>query len=178
MRLTLGIFIALVLIILVYLFLWHTVAGFNIRAVGANQRFAESAGINVSKTMMTSFLISGGLAGMAGAVHLLGTDHYMLETFLSGFGYDSIAAALVGQLHPLGLLLGGFFFGALRAGSNNLQISLGLPSTLIFIVQALVIVFVLASYHIRFGKRWWKREKEADLNLSPASAKDLRGKNG
>lgn len=163
MRLHPGIFIALILIALCYFFLWHTVPGFNIRFVGANQRAAEAAGINVSKTMMTSFLISGSLAGLAGTLHIIGTEYRMLESFLSGFGYDAIAAALVGQLHPFGVLLGGFFFGALRSGSNGMQISLGIPSTLIYVIQALIILFVLASYHIRFGWRWWKREKQMDV---------------
>ncbi|NPV77345.1 MAG: ABC transporter permease [Anaerolineae bacterium] len=163
MRLHPGIFIALILITLGYFFLWHTVPGFNIRFVGANQRAAEAAGINVPKTMMTSFLISGSLAGLAGTLHIIGTEYRMLESFLSGFGYDAIAAALVGQLHPLGVLLGGFFFGALRSGSNGMQISLGIPSTLIYVIQALIILFVLASYHIRFGWRWWKREKQRDV---------------
>ncbi|MCC6146425.1 MAG: ABC transporter permease [Anaerolineaceae bacterium] len=163
MRLHPGIFIALILVVLCYFFLWRTVPGFNIRFVGANQRAAEAAGINVPKTMLTSFLISGSLAGLAGTLHIIGTEYRMLESFLSGFGYDAIAAALVGQLHPFGVLLGGFFFGALRSGSNGMQISLGIPSTLIYVIQALIILFVLASYHIRFGWRWWKREKQMDV---------------
>jgi simple sugar transport system permease protein len=166
-RLHPGIFIALILLALGYFYLWRTVSGFNIRFVGANPRAAEAAGVKVPRTIMTAMLVSGGLGGLAGAIHLQGTEQRMLETFLGGYGYDSIAAALVGQLHPAGLLLGGFFFGALRAGSNGMQISVGIPSTLIFVIQGIVIVFVLASYHIRFGWRWWKREKELDVGLGP-----------
>lgn len=170
MRLHPGIFIALLLILLVYFFLWYTVPGFNIRFVGSNPRAAEAAGINVSRTIMVSFLLSGSLAGLAGTLHIIGTEYRMLETFLSGFGYDAIAAALVGQLHPFGVLLGGFFFGALRSGSNGMQISLGIPSTLIYVIQALIILFVLASYHIRFGLKWWKREKQLDFEKESSNA--------
>ena len=164
-RLTPAIFVAVILLVLGYFYLWHTVSGFNIRFVGANPRAAEAAGVNVKRTILWSMLISGGLGGLAGALHLMGTEHRMLETFLVGYGYDSIAAALVGQLHPFGVLLGGVFFGALRSGSNGMQILVGIPSTLIFVIQGIIIVFVLASYHIKFGKRWWKREKELDVGL-------------
>ena len=161
--------------ILGYFYLWRTVFGFNIRFVGANPRAAEAAGVNVSRTILWSMLISGGCGGLAAAVHLMGTERRLLETFLSGFGYDSIAAALVGQLHPAGLLLGGFFFGALRAGSNGMQISVGIPSTLIFVIQGVIIVFVLASYNIRFGRHWWKRGTAREAGAA-ADAVDTHAK--
>jgi simple sugar transport system permease protein len=104
-------------------------------------------------------LISGGLGGLAAAVHLMGAEQRLLESSLGGYGYDSIAAALVGQLHPAGLLLGGLFFGALRAGSNGMQISVGIPSTLIFVIQGVIIVFVLASYLVRPNRARGRRAK-------------------
>jgi general nucleoside transport system permease protein len=164
-RLNPGIFIALVLLILGYFYLWHTVAGFNVRFVGANPRAAEAAGINVPRTILFTMLISGGLGGFAGAIHLQGTEHRLLETFMAGYGYDSIAAALVGQLHPIGVLFGAFFFGILRSGSIGMQISVGIPSTLIYIIQGITIVFILASQHIRFGGRRWRGKKDKEIKL-------------
>ncbi|MFN8457065.1 MAG: ABC transporter permease [Anaerolineae bacterium] len=165
LRLHLGFFLALLIIGLGYWLLWRTTWGFKIRYVGINPRAAEAAGIPVTRTMLTAMLLSGGLAGLAGAVHLLGSEYRMLETFLQGFGYDSIATALVGALHPFGVLVAGFFFGALRAGSNNMQISVGLPVTLLYIIQALIILFILASYHLRFGRQWWQKERVAEFDL-------------
>ena len=163
MRFHPGLIIAVFILILGYFFMWHTVPGFNIRYVGANKRAAEAAGISIYKTIMLATLLSGAISGFAGSVHLLGTDHRLFETFLDGFGYDSIAAATVGQLHPLGLFLGGLFFGSLRSGSNNILITLGIPSTLIYVIQAFIILFVLASYRIQLGRGWWKRDHKGDL---------------
>jgi general nucleoside transport system permease protein len=171
-RLNPGIFIALALLVLGYLFLWHTAEGYNIRFVGANPRAAEAAGIKVPKTIILSMLISGGLGGFAGAIHLQGTEHRLLETFMAGYGYDSIATALVGQLHPVGVLFGAFFFGILRSGSFGMQISVGIPSTLIYIIQGITIVFILASQHIRLRDSWLKRKKETNLILSVGSTPD------
>ncbi|MCX6080305.1 MAG: ABC transporter permease [Chloroflexi bacterium] len=167
LRLHPGIFIALILLVAGYWFLWHTVTGFNIRFVGANPRAAEASGINVKRTMLTAMLISGSLAGLAGAIHLLGSEHRMLESYLTGYGYDSIATALVGQLHPFGVLVAGFFFGGLRAGSNSMQVLEGIPVTLIYIIQALIILFILSSNFIRFGKHWVKQEREQDIEQHP-----------
>ena len=166
MRFHPGLIIAVAVLLLGYFFMWHTVPGFKIRYVGANKRAAEASGVNLYKTIMTATLLSGAISGLAGSVHLLGTDHRLFETFLDGFGYDAIAAATVGQLHPLGLFLGGLFFGSLRSGSNNILIEEGIPSTLIYVIQAFIILFVLASYHVRFGLRWWKRECHEDLESS------------
>ncbi|MCL4299015.1 MAG: ABC transporter permease [Anaerolineae bacterium] len=163
LRLHLGFFFALVIIAFGYWLLWRTTLGFRIRYVGVNPRAAEAAGIPVARTMLTAMLLSGSIAGLAGAVHLLGSEYRMLETFLQGAGYDSIAAALVGALHPFGVFVAGFFFGALRAGSNNMQISVGIPVTLLYIIQALIILFILASYHIRYGRRWWYKERATEF---------------
>lgn len=156
-RLSAAIFVALILLVLGYFFLWHTVTGFRIRFVGVNQRAAEAGGVHVPTTILLAMLVSGGLGGMAGALHLQSTEYRMLETFMVGYGYDSIAVALVGQLHPLGVLLGGIFFGALRSGSLGMQIMVGIPSTLVYVIQGIIILFVLASYQVRLTGRRVKK---------------------
>jgi ABC-type uncharacterized transport system permease subunit/basic membrane lipoprotein Med (substrate-binding protein (PBP1-ABC) superfamily) len=149
--LNVGIFLALAAVALVYWLLFKTTLGFEIRAVGANPRAARTAGISVARSFILAMAISGGLAGMAGAHDILGVIHYMPNAFFSGYGFDSIALALLGKSHPVGVLLASLLFGFLRAGAQRMQAPPALvPIDIISVLQGLIIIFVAAPEVIRY----------------------------
>ena len=149
MRLHAGFFLALALAALVYWFLWKTKYGFEIRMVGANPRGARYAGVNIVRTIVLTMALSGALAGLAGTNQVLGLDHRLVRAFSTGYGFDSIALALLGNSHPVGVVLAALLFGFLRAGAARMQSVASVPVEMIRIVQGLVIIFVAAPEIIR-----------------------------
>jgi general nucleoside transport system permease protein len=149
MRLHWGFFLALAAAFLVYWFLWKTTRGMEIRMVGANPNASRYAGIGIAMTIVITMAISGGLAGLAGTSQILGVDHRMVRAFSTGYGFDSIALALLGNSHPLGVVLASLLFGFLRGGAARMQSIAGIPVEIIRIIQALVIIFVAAPEIIR-----------------------------
>jgi len=107
--------------------------------------------------------LSGALAGMAGANQVLGVDHRMVRAFSSGYGFDSIALALLGNSHPLGVVLASFLFGFLRGGAAQMQAEVGVPIEIIKIIQGLIIIFVAAPEIIRSLYRIKPREEKEKL---------------
>ena len=158
-RLHWGIFIALGLAVVVYWLLWKTPFGMELRMVGVNDRAARYAGISVKKTMVLAMVISAVLCGLAGSVHLLGVDRRMMPSFSPGYGFDAIALALLGNSHPLGVVLSSLLFAFLRGGAPRMQVVAGTPVEIIRIIQGMVIVFVAAPeiirglYHLRSSHR-------------------------
>jgi simple sugar transport system permease protein len=152
-RLTGGVFIAFVAAFVVWVILWHTRLGYRIRAVGKNATAAEYAGINVAYHLTASMAISGALGGLAGAVEVLGIHYRFFDSFSPGYGFDAIAIALVGQLHPLGVSAAALFFGALRAGAILMQQEAQVPRDIIFIVSGVIVFFMAANLIVaRFAK--------------------------
>jgi ABC-type uncharacterized transport system permease subunit len=149
-RLNLGFILALLVAWLVYWFLFKTTLGFEIRAVGTNPNAARYAGMNVTRNILMVMVLSGGLAGLAGAAQVLGTDHWVGQGFSAGYGFDSIAIALLGNSHPLGVVLAALLFGALRSGATRMSSMAGIPIDIISIIQGFVIVFVAAPAIIRW----------------------------
>jgi simple sugar transport system permease protein len=121
----------------------------EIRMVGANPNASRYAGIGIAMTIVLTMAISGGLAGLAGTSQILGVDHRMVRAFSTGYGFDSIALALLGNSHPLGVVLASLLFGFLRGGAARMQSIAGIPVEIIRIIQALVIIFVAAPEIIR-----------------------------
>lgn len=145
-----GIVIALVLAALVYILLWRTTVGYRIRAVGKNPHASRYAGIPVKRYIVLSLVLSGGFAGLAGGIQLLGVRHRMNAeggaiAFTGNAGFNGIVAALFGGLHPVGTIPASILFGALLVGGNKLQRAVQVPSALITALIGLVIVFVVAS---------------------------------
>jgi general nucleoside transport system permease protein len=145
-----GIIIAFVLALVVYILLWRTTIGYRIRAVGKNPRASRYAGIKVKRYVVLSLMLSGGFAGLAGGIQLLGVRHRMNAeggaiAFTGNAGFNGIVAALFGGLHPVGTIPASILFGALLVGGNKLQRSVQVPSSLITALIGLVIVFVVAS---------------------------------
>ena len=121
--------------------LQFTEAGFRTRAVGANPVAARVAGsIDVAATSVVAFLVSGALAGVAGAVELTGVTYALYESLSPGYGYTAIAVALLARLHPVAILITGTLLGALQAGGAAMQRDAGVPSVLVSIVEALLIL--------------------------------------
>lgn len=148
-RAHIGILLALLLAGLVYWFLWRTARGYEIKAVGANPEAARYGGISVAFSIVLAMTLSGGLAGIAGAVEVAGVQRYLLEGISPGYGNLAIAVALFGGLHPLGVTLAAFFFGGLMVGSDAMQRAVGVPTTTVYFIQGLVLIFVLARKVLR-----------------------------
>lgn len=148
-RFHLGFFVALLVAWLVYWFLFKTRWGFDLRTVGSNPHAARYAGMIVSLTIVLAMTLSGALAGMAGANEVLGLNYNLAMAFSSGYGFDSIALALLGNSHPVGVVLSALLFGFLRNGATNMQLKADIPIDIISIFQALVLVFIATPAIIR-----------------------------
>ena len=145
LRFTSAFVIAVVIGLLTYYFLFYTSKGFQLRAVGLNMTAAQFNGFAVKKYILVSFIVSGAIAGIGGSAELLGTQYRLINGFASGYGFDGVSMALIGQLHPLATMLVAVFFAALRVGSTTMQAATGVPTSVSDIIQALVIVFAVAG---------------------------------
>jgi ABC-type uncharacterized transport system permease subunit len=149
-RLHLGVLIGVIVAVLVWALLWRTTLGFRIRAVGLSPAAARRSGIRVERYAMLALLLSGALAGLGGAIQVLGVNHRMFTDgsatgFTGGAGFNGIVAALFGQLHPLGTIPASVVFGAMLVGANKMQRAVQVPSALITALNGLVVVFVVGS---------------------------------
>lgn len=166
-RLHAGILIALFLAVLVYLLLFRTTLGIEIRSVGMNLHAAHYAGMNVNRTIVLTMALSGGLAGLAGAVQVMGLPPYNFTTgFNVGYGFDSIAVAVLGSIHPLGITISAFLFGAMDAGARLMQLRARVPIEMITILQGLILMFVAAHQIIRSIYHIPARPQAETVNLS------------
>lgn len=148
-RFHLGFFVALGVAWLVWWFLFRTTWGYTLRTVGANPFAGRYAGMNISRSIILSMTLSGALAGLAGANTVLGISRNMVSQLSSGVGFDSIALALLGNSHPLGVVLSSLLFGFLRNGATRMQVLTNIPVDIISILQALIIIFIAAPAIIR-----------------------------
>lgn len=160
-RLHTGFLIALGVAWLVWWFLFRTEWGFYLRSVGTNSHAARYAGMNVPLAIILGMTLAGALAGMAGGNEVLGVNYNLAMAFSSGYGFDSIAIALLGKSHPLGVVLSALLFGALRNGATLMQLKSGIPIDIISILQAFILVFVAAPAIIRTIYRL-KKPSEAE----------------
>jgi ABC-type uncharacterized transport system permease subunit len=149
-RLHLGLVLAILAVPVVWFLLERTTTGFRIRAVGLNASAARAAGISVARTLVTVMGISGALAGLAGADEILGVSHFMPAAFSAGYGFDSIAVALLARSNPWAIVPAAFLFGAMRSGAGFMQLQTQVSADLISIVQATVIMFVAAPLLVRW----------------------------
>lgn len=144
-----GILIAFLAVPLAWFLLFRTTRGFEIRAVGANPDAARYAGIKPRRLIVLTMGIAGLLAGLAGACTVLGISHTMNPTFSTSVGFDSITVALLGRSNPLGVMLAAILFGAMRAGAGPMQINAGVPVELVDVIQALILLFLIANVVFR-----------------------------
>lgn len=144
-RLHIGVLIALLLVGLSYLLLWRTPLGFRLRAIGSNLSVARSVGIAPNRHILTALLISGSLAGLAGVIEISYTYTRLKQNISDGYGFTGILVALLGQLTPLGALTAAILFAALGVGAQALNISLQIPAAVAGVLQALLVLGVLAG---------------------------------
>jgi simple sugar transport system permease protein len=152
-RLHAGIVLALALAAVAGWMLRYTAAGFRVVAVGESPAAAASAGgIDVQATTTRVFLLSGALAGLAGGVEVLGVTFALYENISPGYGYTAIAVALLARLDPWRVVATALLFGALEAGAGAMQRDAGVPSTLVSVIEAALILAVLAAQSIRLRR--------------------------
>ncbi len=140
-----GILPALGAVVLIATFLARTEGGFRLRMVGGNPSAARWAGIPVDGTLFRTAMLSGGLAGVGGAIEILGSLGRLFDKVSPGYGFTAIAVALLARLNPWALVPAAFFFGALEAGSSRMQQQADVSYVLVLVVQAVVILASLAS---------------------------------
>ena len=149
-RIHAGIFIALAAALFVWWLLTKTTIGYKFRAVGANSQAARTAGISVPFVITSTMMICGALAGLGGAVQVLGSE-YALNTDIAGsFGFDAITVALLGRAQPLGTVFAALLFGALQAGGRTMQSNTGVPLDIVQVTQALIVLFIAAPAFVRY----------------------------
>lgn len=145
-RLHLGILIALAVALYAGWSMRHTAAGFRLMAVGENRAAAASAGlVDVGGVMTIAFLVSGALAGLAGACEVLGVTFALYENISPGYGYTAIAVALLARLDPWLVIPAALLFAALEAGAGAMQRDAGVPASLVTVIEALLILAVLVA---------------------------------
>lgn len=144
-RTHLGIVVGVLVAVLVWWILKYTVMGYEARAVGFNPTAAENSGISVAATTVKSLCTSGALAGLAGAVEVMGVHWRLFDQFSSGFGFTGIAVALLAKNNPLGVIAAAILFGALSAGAGTMQLEAGVSQKVIAILQGLIIFLVGAE---------------------------------
>jgi simple sugar transport system permease protein len=156
----LGFIIALLAAVFAWWLLYKTTKGFEIRTVGLNPNAARYAGIKVAFTVILAMVISGGLAGMGGAIETQGVVFRYQPGFNIGLGFDGITVALLGRTHPFGVIPAAILVGALKAGASQMQFSAGVAKEITDVIQALILFFVAADQIVRWILRMRADEGE------------------
>jgi len=148
-----GVFIALIAAFVMWYILFKTTIGYEIRTVGLNAQAAEYGGISKAKNTMLAMFLSGGLAGLGGAVQISGLVYMVNQSpMLPGYGFTGLSVALVGNSHPLGCIPSALLFGILENGSRQMQLA-GIPSEITSIISGVILVFIAGSLVIKLMER-------------------------
>jgi simple sugar transport system permease protein len=179
-HLHLGVVVAILAALAVYVLLWRTGLGFRLRAVGLSRDASRYAGMPVKRTITLALTLSGALSGLAGAILVFGSASHRMVTdgsatgFTGSAGFNGIVAALFGGLHPLWTIMSAFIFGGLLVGGNALQIAVQVPSALIVALNGLVVVFVVSIEYVRRRSR--ERLDAAWIAKTPLPARARAGR--
>jgi len=149
LRLHAGLLVALLAAYAVHWLLTRSTLGFQLRAVGANQNAARTAGMSVERSYVVVMALSGALCGLAGVSQILGTNSAITGDIDAGIGFDAITVALLGRARAGGIVWAGLLFGALHAGGVQMQSSTGTPVDLVVVVQSLIVLFIAAPALVR-----------------------------
>ena len=152
-QLTTALFILIAAAVLMYIFLWKTSVGYQLRAAGANPSAAGTAGIRVKLYMVMAMVLSGGLAALAGITEVFGKYHRFIEGFSPSFGFTGIAVAILGRNHPAGVLLTALLFGIMDMGALRMSRVTDVSTNMVTVVQSLVILLVAAPELIKWNKK-------------------------
>ncbi|HEY3412865.1 MAG TPA: ABC transporter permease [Armatimonadota bacterium] len=137
-----GLFIAIVVAAAIGVWLFRSVHGYRVRVVGQNLKAAEAAGFDPPRIIWHVFLLGGAIAGLGGAVEMMGVNHILTDSFSPGWGYTAIAVALLGELRPAGVCLAALLFGALDAGAGAMEAQANVSHVVAQVVQGVVIFIV------------------------------------
>lgn len=148
-RVHLGIILALLAALIAWWLLERTTVGFELKAVGQQPQAARYAGMRVGWITILAMGLAGAMAGLAGTIETLGLNHKFAPEFGGNVGFDGITIALLGQTSPLGVIAASFLFGVMDAGASKMQFESGVPSDIIQVIQALILVFVAAPAIMR-----------------------------
>jgi len=170
-----GAIVAVVLAVVVYVLLWRTTIGYQIRAVGLNPYASRYSGIAVPTVQALSLTLAGGFSGLAGVVEVIGVQHRLMEGLTSGYGFTGIVAALLGSLHPIGLIPASVLFGGLLVGADTMQRAVQVPSSLVNAILGLVVLFVSGS---ALWTRRWAARRGVGAQLEEPSAGEAPGPEG
>ncbi|OLP61674.1 ABC transporter permease [Xaviernesmea oryzae] len=144
-RLHIGILIAMALAVIIHLVQSRTVFGLQSRAAGLNPAGAVFAGVPLGATLVKVACISGGLAGLAGAVEVMGVKSYVTTDLSPGYGYSGIVVAMLAGLHPLGVVLAALFTAIMFVGADGMSRSMGIPSYIADVTVALSLLTMLVA---------------------------------
>jgi general nucleoside transport system permease protein len=154
--LTIGIIIAILSSIVVYLVLQKTVLGYEIRASGANPKAASAGGVSVPRSVMLVGLLSGGLGGLTGMIIVTTGNHYLVQNFSPGYGYQGIGVATLANFNPIGAVFAAILYSMLWVGGLTLQLlpgSQSVPIELVYVLQATIVLTVLLVQRFFSGRR-------------------------
>ncbi len=166
-RLHAGIIVALIATAVIWWVIRRTVLGYQVTVTGAGEEAARYGGVNIKRVLLTTLFISGGLAGLAGACEAAGLQHRVLLGISPNYGYTAIAVAMLGRQEPLGVAVAAVFFAALIVGVSGMQDFTGVPVSLVFIIEGLILIFIVGS-QARRHKRV-KAQKAVDVDQPPLS---------
>ena len=150
-----GLLIAAALAVAVWVLMKYTVLGFDIRAVGANARAAAFAGVPVTRTVVLVAMLSGALAGLAGAIEVAGRTSYLTLDMSPGYGYSGIVIAMLAGLHPLGVVAASVFVAGVLVGADSMSRAIGVPTYIADVIVAASLISVLvATLLTQYRLRW------------------------
>ncbi|RMF17826.1 MAG: ABC transporter permease [Gammaproteobacteria bacterium] len=171
--LNLSFIIALVCLVAVWIYIWHTRWGYEMRCFGQNEKAAAYAGINGKKVILVTMCLSGALAGLVGINEIQGVQHRLLLNFTAGYGFTGIAVSLMGRNHPVGIFFASLLFGMLYQGGAELAFELpNITRELVVAIQGLIILFSGALTYM--SKPWlealFRRLPKRDRNTAEGAA--------
>ena len=151
-----GLLWAWTLAVIVWALMKYTVLGFNIRAVGANARAASFAGVPVTRTVVLVAMLSGALAGLAGAIEVAGRTGYLTLDMSPGYGYTGIVIAMLAALHPLGVVFASVFVAGVLVGADSMSRAVGVPTYIADVIVAASLISVLVATSLTQYRVRWK----------------------
>jgi general nucleoside transport system permease protein len=155
-QLTVGFLIAILAAVAIYFVFQRTVLGYEIRASGANPLAASAGGVSVTRSIFLVGVLSGGLAGLGGMIIITTGNHYLVQNFSPGYGYQGIGVAALANFNPIGTIFSAVLYSALSIGGQNLQLLPGtesVPIQLIYVLQATIVLTVLLVQRVLSGRR-------------------------
>ncbi len=152
-QLTSAFILAVIVAIVLVIFFQGTRAGYNIRIVGENKHAALASGVSMSMTAIATMSVSGALAGLAGVTEVMGKSGRFTDGFSNGFGFTGIAVAVLANNNPIAIIFSAILFGALEAGAMKMSYTAGVSSSMVLVIQGMVILFVATPNLLRLRKK-------------------------